>query len=441
MAKVVEHRKFICVCFDETNNNKYWQYTIYDDGTALTEWGRVGGRGDSQNTTSVKALAKMREKTNPNNAPDKRYTEVKALDSSTSSKSSSSVKVSSSQLKEVAKKQIKFNCSVVEKLVEFLTDVNAHNIMEATKGSIQYNIDSGQFQTPMGIIMPEQVSEARTLLFDLARMVEKKKHDTPIFREKLNEYLRRIPHAVGMKKIDPYDILPNMVKVQSETDILDGLEASFNNVVNNKKKDSSDPETVVQDEPKIFDVQLQLVQDGKIVDKVKKLYTGSINRIHASSHYNVKDVYEVVIGSMSKDFDKKGKSVGNVMDLWHGTKCSNLLSILKHGLIIPSAGASYCTGRLFGDGLYFSDQSTKALNYAGGNAPGQNRSGNMSRTFMFLADVAMGKMYTPRGTYDSFPKSGYDSTFAKADISGVRNNEMIVYKTCQANLKYLIEFK
>jgi poly [ADP-ribose] polymerase len=144
---------------------------------------------------------------------------------------------------------------------------------------------------------------------------------------------------------------------------------------------------------------------------------------------------------MDNAFQSKGMPVGNVMELWHGTKCSNLLSILKIGLIIPSSGSRHVTGRMFGDGLYFSDQSTKALNYAGGYAPGQNRYGSTRRIFMFLADVAMGKHYVPDSWGYNFPKRGYDSTFAKARKSGVRNNEMIVYNTYQANLKYLIEFE
>ena len=60
---------------------------------------------------------------------------------------------------------------------------------------------------------------------------------------------------------------------------------------------------------------------------------------------------------------------------------------------------------------------------------------------MFIADVAMGKIYTPTSSYDGpFPKNGYDSVFAKGGMSGVQNNEMIVYQTNQANLKYLVEF-
>jgi len=59
---------------------------------------------------------------------------------------------------------------------------------------------------------------------------------------------------------------------------------------------------------------------------------------------------------------------------------------------------------------------------------------------MFLCSVAMGKYYVPSGPSSNLPKAGYDSTYAKARQSGVMNNEMIVYKTNQCNLKYLVEF-
>src|SRR5262249_3241950 len=151
---------------------------------------------------------------------------------------------------------------------------------------------------------------------------------------------------------------------------------------------------------------------------------------------DVKKVYAVEIATMRRAWEKAGKPVGNVAELWHGTKASNLLSILKGGLIIPPSNASYCTGRMFGNGIYFSDQSTKSLNYAYGYWKGQAE----NHCFMFLADVAMGKHYVPKTYSANLPKSGYDSTFAKAGVSGVVNNEMIVYKTYQVNLAFLVEF-
>ena len=115
-------------------------------------------------------------------------------------------------------------------------------------------------------------------------------------------------------------------------------------------------------------------------------------------------------------------------------KKHNIISIMKNGLVIPPKNASYTTGAMFGVGLYFSDQSTKSLNYSYGYWDGTRD----SNCYMFLADVLMGKAYIPSRA-SGYKPDGYDSIFAKAHKSGVMNNEMIVMP-CQAKLKYLIEF-
>jgi poly [ADP-ribose] polymerase len=135
-------------------------------------------------------------------------------------------------------------------------------------------------------------------------------------------------------------------------------------------------------------------------------------------------------------------TLGNVQPLWHGTRASNLLSILKNGLIIPPASASQCTGRMFGNGVYFSNQSTKALNYATGY---WNRSGSQNqRAFMLLVDVALGCEYRPRTRTsdvgnDKLPKN-YDSLWIEPGSCNVINQEAIVYRVSQCNPRYLCEF-
>ena len=142
---------------------------------------------------------------------------------------------------------------------------------------------------------------------------------------------------------------------------------------------------------------------------------------------------------MHDDFEAKGRTVGNLMRLWHGTSCANCLSILKAGFIIPKSGGSiYVCGRNFGDGIYFSDQSTKSIRYATGAWGG---SGGGDRKFMFLVDVAMGNMYTPKDTFNGLPPKGYDSCFAKGGYSGrLANNEMVIYRRMQCDPVYIIEF-
>jgi poly [ADP-ribose] polymerase len=94
---------------------------------------------------------------------------------------------------------------------------------------------------------------------------------------------------------------------------------------------------------------------------------------------------------------------------------------------------------MFGNGVYFSDQSTKSLNYAAGYWDGKAAD---ERCYMFLADVAMGRPWHPDRTGSSVkPPAGYDSVFARGGKDRVLNNEMIVYRTSQVNLKYLVEFE
>jgi len=435
MSEIVEHKKFICVNFKASNNNKVWQYTIYKDGSALTEWGRVGQNLQSKMTTESAALSKMRKKTNPNNASDKLYTEVKVAEGTEGSSSSGRV-VNSSSLKSIAQKQIDIKDPTLKELVDFLVKENVHDIVQASSGSIQYDTSSAQFKTPLGVILPEMVSDARDLLDDMADYVVNQKFDSVVLARKLNEYLRLIPHAVGMKKITPELILPNATALQTENNLLDGLTASFNNIHSGAIAKSCKKDIV---QPRLFDVTLDVVRDRALIKRIESYYESTKKTMHQSFRYKLHKVYEIEIGSVKKNFANIGKSVGNIQELFHGTKCSNLLAILKKGLIIPPSRSGHVTGRLYGDGVYASDISSKALNYAT-NFWGSG--GSTSRIFMLLCDFAMGNIYYPDGKYGvRYPVKGYDSTFAKAGRGGVYNNEMIVYKTGQVNLKYLLEFK
>lgn len=430
-STIVEHKKCICVEFGDTNNNKFWEYTIFSDGSCETAWGRVGGHVTRRPTPEIKALKKWGEKTNSNNKPDKRYTEIKAVDTG-SSVSISSVK--NTELKDVAKKQIKSKNPIVAKLVDFLVDVNAHNIMKQSGGGIVYDASSAQFKTPLGVIAPDQVAEARNLLVDISDFVKIDDFDNKQFDRTLNSYLRLIPHDVGMFKISPKRIFPNSQTVIAENDLLDGLDSSFIDVTTFKSKKAVKKKTA----PKIFDVNMEIVEDRKTLSYIKNLYQSTRKSMHQSNNLSVKTVYKIEIKDMKKAFNRYGETLSNIKQLWHGTSASNLLSILKKGLVIPSSNSRHCTGRMWMDGAYFSDISTKSLNYATNY---WNSGGNTDRTFMFLCSVAMGKTYIPDSYLDGpFPKKGYDSVFAKAGISGVHNNEMIIYRLDQCNLVYLIEF-
>jgi len=94
---------------------------------------------------------------------------------------------------------------------------------------------------------------------------------------------------------------------------------------------------------------------------------------------------------------------------------------------------------MFGNGLNFADQSSKSEQYAFGRYGGG--SGRGDTFFMFVADVALGKIrkyQTPQSHLQEAPK-GYHSVQGEAGSSLI-HNEFIVYNLKQHVLQYLIEF-
>ena len=427
MAEIVEEKKFSLTNLGN-NNNKFWNVTLYDDDTVTSVWGRQGKNPQSKTWSGVGRSfmeQKIREK------HKKGYRENLTVEGSGTVTAKT---VANSNLKDIAKKQIKHSNPIVANLIDYFVKVNAHNIMSATNDRIQFDTSTAQFKTTQGIVVPDQINRARTLLSEISNIIGVNDWGNPLLGDILNEYLSLIPRDFGMKRMDIRDIIPDLTACQKENDLLDGLDSSFAGVVAQPKN-----KTKKKVAPKVFEMDLYKVVDKKIIKRISNLFEKSKKSSHRGVYrMGVKDVYAMKIASMKKAFDGVKDNIGNIMELWHGTRCSNLLSIFRQGLVIPPASSPYCTGRMYSDGLYFSSISTKALNYAT-NFWGNG--GCTDRTFMFLAEVAMGKPYIAGGGWGSYPKSGYNSTWAKGGQSGVLNDEMIVYNTNQANLVYLVEFE
>jgi len=423
---VIEHKKFSLTNLG-SNHNKFWNVTLYDNGDVMSEWGRQGMTKQSKSWHGVGRSfmeKKIREK------EKKGYRENKVLEGVGEIKTDGR-SVANTELKDIASKQIKSKNPLVAKLIDFLVKVNAHAIGKATGGKITYDTSTATFRTTQGVVVPEQVDRARFLLSDISDSV--RNNNWSNMEDELNEYLSLIPRDFGMKRMSPEDIIGSMSDVQKENDILDGLAASFAGLQTAapKKKTAKKKTT-----PKIFDVTMEIVDNKKIISDIRTRINKTRKGMHSCSHLKLKRVYEVSIKTMKESFENDGKKIGNIKSLYHGTRSHHILSILRQGLIIPPASSVHITGSLFGRGAYFASSSTKSLNYSYGYWD----SSRNTRCFMFIADVAIGKPYTPTKNWGKLPKKGYDSTWAKASISGVLNDEFIVYRTSQSNFKYLLEF-
>ena len=449
-GELIESHKLICTLV-EGNHNKFWNTSLYDTGDVHREWGRL--RTDSNGNLVVHDSAtgtqqcgsvdvgrvemtkemnkKIRGKNVTNKDGDKvreSYTEVNTVDTAGAADASN---VRGGQLKTAAAEDIG-GCAEVQKLVEFLVEANVHQIEQFT--ALRRN-SSGLFATPLGVVDLASIQKARTALDNISKFVGKKDWESTESKIAVGEYLTLIPHDVG-HKLRPRILFPDLKKLEAENDILDALEASYQAVMTAPVDDDGDK----VERKRLFEVKLALAPTADY-KRVKRLYEKTSNRMHAASRLGVKKVWTVEIPTARKKFNaKQAKLMGEVWELWHGTKASNLLSILKGGLVVPPSHSGHVTGRLFGNGIYASDQSTKALNYAMGAAPGQSRY-RVNRWFMFLCNMAMGEIGMAKRTFGRYPMKGCDSTFAKGGTGFLRNNEMIAHSTDQVDLTYLVEFE
>jgi len=419
--KVLESCTLIYVEIDE-NSNKVWKGSVLDDGSFLAQWGRVGNPLQSQiDDFGSIILAKYQLARMKRQKLRKGYTEAQIVEAGRPV----TVTLQPQDLEAIAARQIdRGEDDRAKQLIRYLVDVNIHQIVSQTK--ITYHVETGSWTTPLGFITPDAIAQARQFLLKIAQGQDK---NSSKFERLVSQYLRLIPQKLG-RKLD-LSIFRSLGEVQRQQEILDALDAAL----------QLSPKTI---EEQIFECTIRRIPGStdwgrEKFREIRNLYESTMNANHVAANYKLKRVYEVDIPSMRTAFEKKAAEIGNVKLHWHGTKASNLLSIFRQGLIIPPADAIQCSGRMFGNGIYGSEQSTKSLNYA---TSYWNSSGDGSqRVFMLLCDFAMGREYHPKAWSRSFPKPGYDSTYVSPGTANVINQESIVYSIDQVNIKYLCEFE
>jgi len=413
------------------NNNKFWIAELHDDDMVHCSWGRVGATNFQSNVKAggkkfldSKVKSKMRDGRNGEIG----YRKVDIIDGGLTTSSNN---IKNSSLEQLATNQIETGGNKTAlNLIKYLVKVNAHQISSMTGGQITFDYSAGLFQTPMGLVSQASIDEARIKLTGIGNFVANNDYRNGLM-DLTRDYLMLVPQNFGRQRLELSSFWGDISAVQKQDAILDGLQASLTQSSKGDKK-------VNFKEEQVFQTKMELVEDPQVVAKIKKLYNSTRKKMHTSYGLDVKKIYTVDINTVSSAFQKDGAKMDNIWDLWHGSRASNLLSILKGGLIIPPSNASNVTGRMFSNGIYASDQSTKALNYAQGSTWGNGPTDN--NCFMLLIKMAMGNYHIPSGPSQNLPYRGSNSTFAKAHKSGVFNNEMIVYKTSQIDLRYLVEF-
>lgn len=430
----------------DNNNNKFYELT-FDGSKVNARYGRVGYDGvttyvgDSHYSMVSKAKSKFK----------KGYKPLLVENNSFNNKEENN-----KTILECAKKDLvssdNSNKDILYSLINYLVESNKHEILSFSSGQIKID-DNGLVKTALGIISLENILEAEKILLDINKIYENKSKHID-YKNKLDDYLTLIPQKVPHSRGWADNFFSTFTSFEKQFDFLEQLKTSviaYHEIVEKEKNNKSKNN---KKHHKIFDRKISLVTDDNIISYIKDYFYKTINSSHPSSKLRLINVYELIDEKEDEIFNKKSAEIGNVHQYWHGTRTFNLLSILKSGLVIPKSNGFNVTGRMFGDGVYFSGQSTKALNYSYGVWGGTRDRNNI---YMFLADVAMGKTFNAfskinqtKGKNKMYPVKGYHSTYAKGGklniihdggIYSLQNDEMIVYDLSQIRLRYLCEFK
>jgi poly [ADP-ribose] polymerase len=319
--------------------------------------------------------------------------------------------------------------STISKLLDQLIDENIHNI--TTNTSIKYTATG--FATELGPVTPEHVSKARKPLDELNRLMGTRGEVDPENREvqQLNSLFFSLIPKPFSRKISRDDMIFGAKKLQDEYDILDQLATG---VQMGAAMTGSTSQRV-----NALGTDIEIVKDRKDYDRIVHYIESSKAQNHHGSdvwHFKVRRIFKIRIPDERTRYETQGKKKGNIQEVFHGSANSNILSILKGGLIVPPVNAAHVCGRMMGNGAYFANNSTKSLNYSIGYWGGR-RSG-YDNNFLFLADLALGNYYE---TFDSMPNGtprGYDSIWAKKGRS-LYNDELVTPYLTQQTLTYLVE--
>lgn len=277
-------------------------------------------------------------------------------------------------------------------------------------------------------VTQQQVDDAQKVLTDLMSMKNSKEAD---INTKLIELYTIIPRR--MSKVQ-YHILPS-IKLE---DILDkeqdNLDAMASQVAMQNKM-APKTQKVTPSQQTILDAIGITMKECKDIPKEIEYLTKQCTRNKIEAVFEVNSPVEDKIYNdwLSKQNDKTSRI------LIHGTKNTSVIPILKTRLQIRPQGNFQFSGKVYGNGNYFSEVVSKSLNYTGYD----------NDKVLLVYEVHIGNPFIYNGwytgnsftlDYKNLQQRGYDSTHVNAG-NGLLNSEIIVYTEQQNRIKYIIWLK
>jgi len=277
-------------------------------------------------------------------------------------------------------------------------------------------------------VTQSQIDEAQGYLNELLKIDKK---DEVAINSKLLELYMVIPRY--MSKVQNH-LLPNInldKTLQQEQDNLDAMSAQVSMAKPADKQTVKKEEKAVKTLLDVLGIKMKEIKGHNNLDYLIKQITPS--KIQAIFEIE-KEEHDVIFNKwMDKQKNKQTRF------LLHGTRCTSVIPIIEQGLKIRPQGNYQFSGKVYGDGNYFSETCSKSLNYTGYD----------NDQVLLVYEVHTGNPFIYDGwyrgnsfvlDYKNLQDRGFDSTFVKAG-NGLLNTEIIAYKEEQCSIKYIIWLK
>jgi len=305
-----------------------------------------------------------------------------------------------------------------------LYDIFLKKMMDYRDGLVSstYSVKANQ-------VTRKQLEQAQFYINELANI----KSDNELTEEdikSINNLLIQLYTVIPryMNKVQNY-LLPNISLnnlVEKEQDKLDAISSQVIEEVQDIAEDKTTYSPAEQLGIKIIKLDKASTEIEYITKQISKKIKG-LFEVEIPKH---RDRYRSYLESNAQ------RQKDNCRYLIHGTRCSSVIPIIEQGLKIRPSGNYHYSGKVYGDGNYFSEVVNKSLGYTGYD----------DDKILLIYQVYIGNPYVYKGwyrgnsfelTYDQLKQRGYDSTFVEAG-NGLLNSEIIVYREEQCYLEYIV---
>ena len=406
----MEYKYLVMVTSD--NHNKY--YEMIPEGSSFTvKYGRVGAGPQVRSYSDYEFDKKYNEKLR------KGYIDQTDLRKDL-------IQVSKNEGKS---KYAPIKDQEIKELIDYLQKVARQKIAD------NYIISTEKVTQAM-------VNEAQEVLNELADIYEKDISDK---QKQFNDLLLKLFNILPRKMSYVSEYLANNDKQETFAKIYSREQELLNVMKGQVIQQTKQEEVEVQEEP----TQTILEANGLILEPIneedKKIILKELGEIKDKFY----KAWRVTNKATRERFENEISQANNKTTklLWHGSKNENWFSIMSNGLLLnPNA---IITAKMFGFGSYYALQARKSFNYTS-YKNSYWAHGNSDRAFMGLYNVHYGNPYRVfdfnsryyKYTYDKLRENGdYNSLHADSSKGMLRNDEIIVYKESQSDIKYLVELR